>query len=172
MRSRWSFIHRCGPNCSIFISYIHYSFHIFERWTFFFRKSFHKRSQLYILFYFQFISVFFEQIINTLIINFKKRSVNKKFSFFIFTNNLATMMKYSRYYSWKFIIIFNSDHCKSFSTSCLSICENSSIIAFKNFFNYWKGCFFINIFLRCWIWKNLIKSELSVFFRICSIKHL
>lgn len=54
--------------------------------------------------------------------------------------------------------IFSTLHCESFSTTCLSVSKNSSMITFHNFTNQsWNSKSIIHIILRMLLIENLIE---------------
>jgi len=61
--------------------------------------------------------------------------------------------------SFLLIISQNTDHCMSFTSSCLTIRKDSPVISFKNRVDDWIGRFIKNVLLKCCITINTIESE-------------
>lgn len=59
------------------------------------------------------------------------------------------------------VVVVSPLHCECFSSSCLPVREDGSIVSFKHAFNNWKRCFLENWFLFACHAESSIKCEIT-----------
>ena len=136
MTPRGSGVHACRCHHSVLASCIHDVHHFISAGHVHLCCVLHVNTSGLVVFHLQVRLLRVKQVLDFLHVNFEVATLDVEFDVWVgFSDPFKQVIEHSRDNTLQISVFSNSFHSKRFPTACLSICENSSVVAIHDPFN-------------------------------------